>query len=539
MNFRRSFRPLSLLMVLATSTTLSYAQSSGNYAAFSLAREENWAPLITEDMNGDGLLDLVYANYDPNLGRQLLIHYQNASGDFPDAPQVIEIKSEIIAIGFGDLREEPGTELILHAANGVFSLSPAIEGYAGNLKPIMRFDSIAAIPSRRQVEFLPPLEDRTGNSILDLFLPAEQGFAFFAGSQDGEFEPAGSITTVNADLRSAQRNDREAGLDTQLGINATEGIVVKVEVERRNPFDNFVQHWPSKTEDSNLVGSNNWIPNAVFTEINSDALQDLVFINLDSAANPQLNIALQDTTGFSPIPSWQASFEAGGEISLHDFNGDGRSDILRLSGSGDDWEARFFIGKKVGAPFDLSTPDQVMRFSGYDMRLNPYALPSGEIALSVSFYTLPIIDAIRSASINRTQLLYAPINTATSANGTTTESEPTTALFARRPSSQLVESFSAANVRGLSEQMSLAFDIDGDGANDALYITERGTLAAKRIDDSLSIEAEPFWEYVSDKTVFEFDVSSLNADGIPDLVLRHGNSITVLVSRGVEQGGPL
>jgi hypothetical protein len=128
--------------VLATSASFSYAQSSGNYAAFSLAREENWAPLITEDMNGDGLLDLVYANYDPSLGRQLLIHYQNASGDFPDAPQVIEIKSEIIAIGFGDLREEPGTELILHAANGVFSLSPAIEGYAGNLSP-----SCASIPS--------------------------------------------------------------------------------------------------------------------------------------------------------------------------------------------------------------------------------------------------------------------------------------------------------------------------------------------------------------------------------------------------------
>lgn len=145
MNFRRSIRPLSLLTVLATSASFSYAQSSGNYAAFSLAREENWAPLITEDMNGDGLLDLVYANYDPSLGRQLLIHYQNANGDFPDAPQVIEIKSEIIAIGFGDLREEPGTELILHAANGVFSLSPAIEGYAGNLKPIMRFDSIAAL----------------------------------------------------------------------------------------------------------------------------------------------------------------------------------------------------------------------------------------------------------------------------------------------------------------------------------------------------------------------------------------------------------
>ncbi len=220
--------------------------------------------------------------------------------------------------------------------------------------------------------------------------------------------------------------------------------------------------------------------------------------------------------------------DAGGEISLADFNGDGRSDLLRLSGSGDDWEARFYLSKKADSPFDLSAPDQVMRFSGYDVRLNAVPLPTGAIALSVSYYTLPIIDAIRSASINRTQLLYAPLTSAPGETGSTAES----ALFARRPSSQLIESFSAANVRGLSEQMSLAFDIDGDGANDALYITERGTLAAKRVDDSLSIETDPFWEYVSDKTVFEFDVLSLNNDSTPDLILRHGNSITVLVSRG-------
>ena len=44
--------------------------------------------------------------------------------------------------------------------------------------------------------------------------------------------------------------------------------------------------------------------------------------------------------------------------------------------------------------------------------------------------------------------------------------------------SSLVEVFSADNVRGLSEQMSLKYDVDGDGRNDALYITENGTLAA-------------------------------------------------------------
>lgn len=531
MNLRDSIRAFSLSAALTAAVGIapgSFAQGTGSYAAFSLEREENWTPLITEDMNGDGLLDLVYADYDATLGRQLLIHYQNASGDFPSSPQVIEIKSEIIAIGFGDLREELGTELILHAANGVFSLSPSIEGYSGNLQPIMRFDSIATIASRKQVEFLPPLEDRSGDSILDLLLPTEKGFAFFKGSRSGEFKPAGSIETVNADLLRARRNDRGAGLDTNLGINATEGIVVKVAVERRNPFDEFVKTWSGQTEEVDLVNSSNWIPNTVFADINGDALLDLVFINLDSDANPQLNVALQEEEGFVPSPSWVTSMDAGGEISLADFNGDGRSDLLRLSGSGDDWEARFYLSKKADSPFDLSAPDQVMRFSGYDVRLNAVPLPTGAIALSVSYYTLPIIDAIRSASINRTQLLYAPLTSAPGETGSTAES----ALFARRPSSQLIESFSAANVRGLSEQMSLAFDIDGDGANDALYITERGTLAAKRVDDSLSIETDPFWEYVSDKTVFEFDVLSLNNDSTPDLILRHGNSITVLVSRG-------
>ncbi len=103
-------------------------------------------------------------------------------------------------------------------------------------------------------------------------------------------------------------------------------------------------------------------------------------------------------------------------------------------------------------------------------------------------------------------------------------------MFSRRPNSRLEENFSAENVRGLSEQMSLRYDVDGDGRRDALSITENGTLAARRIDDQLQIEPEPFWEYVSPRTVFEFDVLSLNDDERPDLILRHGTSTTVLVA---------
>ena len=160
-----------------------------------------------------------------------------------------------------------------------------------------------------------------------------------------------------------------------------------------------------------------------------------------------------------------------------------------------------------------------MRFSGYDARLNFVTLkPDSEMILSVNSYSIPVFDAIRNAAIKRTQLIY-PLNPIGSQT-----------LYERRPSTRLEETFSATNFRGLSEQMSLRYDVDGDGNKDALYITENGTLAAKRIDSTYQISDNPFWEYVSPRTVFEFEVLALNDDDTPDLILRHGASTTVLVS---------
>jgi hypothetical protein len=79
--------------------------------------------------------------------------------------------------------------------------------------------------------------------------------------------------------------------------------------------------------------------------------------------------------------------------------------------------------------------------------------------------------------------------------------------------------------------MSLQYDVDGDGVKDALYITQNGTLAAKRIDSSLEISDEAFWEYISPRSVYEFEVLQLNNDDLPDLILRHGVSSTILVAR--------
>lgn len=540
------FGSLALASGSAVAQT-SEADFSPNYAAFTLRRDENWSPLATEDLNGDGRADLVYGAYSEDGGRELLVHYQDATGGFSQRPQRIEIKSEIIGIGFAELRPEPGIELLLYAGNGVFSLSAGIEGYAGNLKPLLQADSLATIASNRSVELLPALSDQNGDGTPDLLLPREDGFTFYRGTESG-FSEAGSLATANEALALARRNNREAGLDARLGINAQDGIAIKFAVERANPFEDFVSTWQPLDHHSNdrddyerrsgedkseqprdIINNEKWIPNALLRNINGDAGRDLVFVNLDAEANPLLNIAYQGTDGFTEDRIWSGSLvgdDGRGERRLVDLNGDGLDDLLRLSGDGDEWEVRLYRNRLGAgeqspdvAPFVLDTPDQILRLRGYDMRIEALPIDSEETILAVSFYTLPVVEAIRSASINRTQLLYA------------TADQEQGLLFNRRPASQLSESFSAANVRGLSEQMSLRYDIDNDGRRDALYVTENGTLAAKRIDGALNIADEPFWEYTSNSTVFEFEVKSLNTDTTPDLILRHGTSMTILVSR--------
>lgn len=509
---------LALLVLCLSWTGFSLAQN--NYVTFELDRENNWDTLTTEDINGDGAKDIIFAHYDPAIGRELHIHHQQGDGNFSSTPQRVEIKTEIIAVGFADLRNDPGKELVLLANNGVFSLSTAIEGYTGNLKLLFEWDLVAAIPGQESVEFISLIEDINGDGEIDFLLPGEDHFGFFIGKGNEQFEQISSIRTINENLTSAQRNNQEAGLNASIGINADEGVVVSLRAETPTPFSGFVEKWePKSTNSRALLRTENWIPTALLAELNGDGLKDLVYLNVGDDGLGQLNIHYQSRdTGFAEQADWQDSIDTRGDMRLLDMNMDGLVDLLRLTGDGNEWDARFYLNS--GGSFDFQQPNQIMRFAGYDVRLEFVDLASTEKPiLNVSYYTIPVVDAIRNASINRTQLLYSAEDTEAGQ------------LFARRPNSRLEESFSADNVRGLSEQMSLRYDVDGDGTNDALYVTDNGTLAAKKIDGQLRIADDPFWEYISPRTVFEFEVLALNDDAMPDLLLRHGTTTSLLVAR--------
>ncbi len=503
-----------LLSALLSLPVISLGQ--GNYAAFELARAENFEPLYTEDFDGDGRKDIIVPFYSAAVGRELHIHYQQADGGFRNQPQRIEIKSEIIAVGFADLRPEPGLELVLLANNGVFSLSTQIEGYVGNLQPIQQWDLIASMPNLERVQFIDALPDINADGHADLLLPGQEEYLLLTGNEAGEFNALSRFSTINQNLTQLQRRNRDAEMDANLGINAEDGIVIRVNRQAPTPYQGFVSSWREEKVPDALLNSESWMPNAYFAQLNNDELGDLAYINVGDDGYGQLNIHYQDTTGgFAAEADWTGSIDTSGSLRLEDMDDDGLEDLLRLDGDGNEWEAHLY--RNTGGQFDLESPQQVMRFSGYDVRIEFIKLTAdSNPVMSVSYYTIPVVEAIRSASINRVQLLYS----------TDSQSDQ---LFTRRPTSRLEESFSADNVRGLSEQMSLRYDVDGDGRNDALYITANGTLAAKSVGEDLRIADEPFWEYVSPRTVFEFEVLQLNEDAIPDILLRHGTVTTLLV----------
>ncbi|NQV69421.1 MAG: hypothetical protein HQ498_05285 [Pseudohongiella sp.] len=513
--FPLSTRLVFFLLSLSPMSVLSQS----NYVAFELEREDNWEQLVTVDLNGDGAKDIVHAHYQPGIGRELLVYHQAPDGSFSASPQHIEIKTEIIAVGFADLRPEPGKELLLFANSGVFSLSSAIEGYGGNLKPLLQWDLIATIPDREQVQFVDNIGDIDGDGDVDLLLPGDEIFGFFKGDGAENFERVSTFSSINKNLPQTQRQGSDEGVDASISINAEQGLVVDISREYNSAFDGLIEQWrEQESEPRNLLRSERWMPSVILAQLNDDQLLDVVYLNVGDDGLGQLNIHYQDReSGFSEQADWTGSIETRGDIRLANMNQDQRVDLLRLSGDGDEWDARLFLNQE--GKFDLAQPNQIMRFSGYDVRLNFLTLQDdGAPVLNVNFYTIPVVDALRNASINRTSLLYG------------SDAKEAGQLFNRRPDSRQEDSFSASNVRGLVQQMSLAYDVDGDGIKDALYITDNGTLAAKKIDAQLGIADQPFWEYISARTVFEFEVLQLNADAYPDLLLKHATTTTLLVA---------
>lgn len=510
-----------LLAALAVPVGSLRAQTDSrqlNYIASEFLAPDWPNQIAMADLNGDGRSDLVVPQWTAGTGRQLLVYLQQNNNRFPAQPsRYIAIVPEIIAVSFADIRPVPGDELVLLTGSGAFSLSSAIDGYSGNIRPLFDWPLVAAIPDRQVVEFLPPLTDINGDGQADLLLPGPDGYGVFFGAPDEQFTLAHRFSTVNEDLDPADLPDSAGRFSTQVQFNRRDGLVVSLEARPNSAFADFLDD-AHNDGNSNLLERSQWMPPAVLANINGTGNNDIVFLNIGDDIRGQINVQAQHADhSYRELPDWQGPIDMEGDIQLQDINGDGLTDVMRVVDDANDWDVYFYLNRS--GEFDFDQPDQVMRFSGYDMQINISDITgNGYPELSVSYYTIPVVNAIRNTSIVRTQLLYGN-------NGNREQYR-----FNNRPDFRLEENFSPSNIRGLSSPIMLDADLDGDGRIDALYLTDDGTLAARAIDTNLQFASNPFWQYVPQRTIIAFSVQDLNADAIPDLLLYHSNTITVLVS---------
>ncbi len=501
------------LMLLAAGAT-----GQANYVSSEIPAPEWPDEIVIADMNGNGRQDILIPVWSPENGRELEIYLQQGNGRFsPDASRRVRIPPEVVAVALADVRSMPGDELLLFTNSAVFSLSSAIPSLSNNVVELFDWQLVASVPDRRHIHFLPRPTDLTGNGHVDLLLPGREGYGLFEGLGEDRFQALHQFTTVNEALDPAELPPAAGRFNTDITINQRDGLTVNIVPRSASAFEDFVQDWRQTGNRGALLESRQGIPGAFTARINNDASGDIVYMNIGNDLRAQVNVlSIRNAEPLDTAQPWSAPADAEGEYHLMDLTGNTMDDVVRIVEEDSDWVIYFYINRD--GRFDFDNPAQVMRFSGYDLRLDAVDVDADGIPdLSISYYTIPVTSQLRNPSIVRTQLLY---------RGRGGEGQ----LFASRPDSRLDENFSASNVRALYEPMHLRADINNDGRIDALYVADDGTLSAKRIDDSLRLSSSPFWRHVPNRSILGFEILDMNGNGIPDIVLHHSTATTVLIS---------
>lgn len=121
------------------------------------------------DLNGDGrtdLLQVVFRSLPPNEQRVVRVHYQAADGSIPATPTFEVLLPEgSAAYDLADVRDTPGTELILLRQSDLAILSLANPGGTLWTLPIPGVGSIGAAEDERGLERLPIAYDDFGPEV--------------------------------------------------------------------------------------------------------------------------------------------------------------------------------------------------------------------------------------------------------------------------------------------------------------------------------------------------------------------------------------
>ena len=472
------------------------------------------------DLDRDGQVELVLAVRPPSGARELRVHAVSAERVDPRPRQVVPVLDDVVAFGVGDVRDEPGAELLFLTRAGLWSYSPALAGYRDNVAPLVRAELVYELPDPHALPcwaFVLPAEGR------DLVLVPEREQLSLWGpdpEQGGAYARRAIFPT-----RAAPE-----GTSDRAPSAPQHGVEVRVEDDEAFLLDG------ERDPDALFSVAHGYLAPAL-VDLDGDGWLDLVVdrgdelaLHLGSPAGPP-----EVPTRVERLPEeLRSDADRSLELRLVDLDGDRFLDLLALLE--EDVEGfRNGVQRLLlyhGDPQALlrEKPDQVLRFEAAVLRADLADVDGdGRRDLAVRKLELPtMLETMTGLEFRYTYLVYLGEKRG----------------LARRPVLEQTETYDEESVARLAANRELSLDCDGDGIADLVEIDLAGRIAIRRLrressflrGDTWSVESTPWKLFEDAGEILSLSVADRNGDGLADVVSAGERRLTVLWSvRGSER----
>jgi len=484
-----------------------------------------------EDMDGDGRLDLLLAVRTANDGetsrREIHIHPMDDSGSYALVPEtVVGVYDDVILWGYGDVRSEPGKELLFMTRSGVWSYSPALPGYRDNIRRLATFELIFQMPDPHE---LPAWRYVIEQPDLDLLLlPGATGMALW-GPQTGETAPDPADDYRQLAEFGGGNADPLFSVKAPGAVRASAGGL-KVSIDTGSNKRLFLGEAPAAF--AAMLQANAKYRAPALVDTNGDGRQDLLIRRGDKLILFEAGAdGLPSTpTRTETLPEYLDKEDHDLVLRLHDLDGDGDTDILAwLSPETDGIEKRVFnylVLLNDGARLLPEQPDQVLRFKGSGSESEVTDVDDdGRPDLVITKYELPeLTDVLTGFNFRRSAYVYFAA-----------DKQP----FDRKPALRDEQSFDIESLQDALVRRRIAADLSGDGIADLVEVDLSGRVAIRRLGEESSffggsdwtIEDRAWKRFELGADVSSLEVTDLNGDGIGDLVNPRDDGISLMLSR--------